>query len=228
MNLDVGFIFNYLWADMLRKFIYIVFAAFLIVNQANAQFQPERDPSRRTIGGNTGQDDDENSQDGETENEDDKKRPSIPSLIKVWELENQGARIKPSDLDTSLTFYHVYHPFEQLSISNIFTGNNGGAYQTNDFFKRSFNSDFYFTRSFDAYWLTPSQIQYFNTTTPYTVLDYTQSENRSKKNETRFNVIHAQNINRKLSFGLIYNQTKSQGQYADQENKFHNIGIQSS
>ncbi|HEY3371271.1 MAG TPA: putative porin [Prolixibacteraceae bacterium] len=211
---------------MSRKYIYIVLASLLIVIQANAQFRPEGNPSGQSIGGNSGQGSGtENSQDKEGEKEKQKNKPKIPSVIKVWELDQQGARIKPSELDTALTFFHVYHPFEQLTISNIYTGNNGGAYQTNDFFHRTFNSDFYFTRSFDAYWLTPSMIKYFNTTTPYTVLDYTQSENRSTKNETKFNVIHSQNVNKKLNFGLIYNQTKSQGQYPYQENKFHNIGI---
>lgn len=226
MNLDVVFIFNYLCAHMFGKYIYIVLAAFLIVSQAHAQFKPEGMPSGRSIGGNNGQNSgNQNSQNDESEKENKKDKPKIPSVIKVWKLDQNGSRIKPSELDTALTFFHVYQPFEQLTISNIFTGNNGGAYQTNDFFHRTFNSDFYFARSFDAYWLTPSQIKYFNTTTPYSLLDYTQSENRSTKNETRFNVIHAQNVNKKLNIEFIYNQTKSQGQYPRQENKFHNIGI---
>ena len=205
---------------MSGKYIYIVLAAFLIVIQANAQVRPGGLPSGGTTGGSPG-----GANQSEKNSEEKAKKPSIPSVIKVWELADQGSRMKPSELDTTLSFFHVYHPFEQRSISNTFTGNNGGAYQTNDFLKRTFNSDFYFSRSFDAYWLTPSQIQYFNTTTPYTVLDYTQSENRSSKNETRFNVIHSQNVNQKLNFEFIYNQTRSQGQYPEQENKFHNIGI---
>ncbi|HAH24987.1 MAG TPA: hypothetical protein DCL77_14745, partial [Prolixibacteraceae bacterium] len=214
---------------MFKKYIYIVLAGLLIVIQAHAQFRPEGNASGRSMIGNTGQGTgDETSPDNEQKKEKEKKKPRIPSVIRVWQLDEQGARIKPSQLDTALTFYHIYKPFEQQSISNTFTGNNGGAYQTDDFFKRTFNSDFYFAHSFDAYWLTPSQINFFNTTTPYSVLDYTQSENRNTKNETRFNVIHSQNVNKKLNFGLIYNQTKSQGQYAYQENKFHNIGIFSS
>lgn len=201
---------------MFRKYIYIIVAALLLVGQANAQFRPEslsRGQNQRT---------------GKPSKEDAKKakaKPKIPSIIKVWQLKDQGSRMSLSELDTTLTFYHVYQPFEQLSITNTFTGNNGGAYQTNDFFKRTYNSDFYFSRSFDAYWLMPANIQYFNTTTPYTVLDYTQSENRSRKNETRFNVIHSQNINKKLNFEFIYNQTKSQGHYPSQVNKFHNIAL---
>jgi len=209
---------------MSGKYIYIVLAAFLIVIQTNAQVRPGGLPSGGTMGGNTGSNTGAANQSTE-DSEEKAKKPSIPSVIKVWELADQGSRMKPSELDTTLSFFHVYFPFEQRTISNTFTGNNGGAYQSNDFLKRTFNSDFYFSRSFDAYWLTPSQIQYFNTTTPYTVLDYTQSENRSSKNETRFNVIHSQNVNQKLNFEFIYNQTRSQGQYPEQENKFHNIGI---
>ena len=226
MNVDVDFIFNYLCAIMPGKYIYILIAALLIGIQVNAQFRPEGLPSGRSIGGNFGQDQDSETLDQEEdENKEDVKRPGVPSVIRVWQLENQGSLLRPSELDTSLAFYHVYHPFEKRSISNTFTGNNGGAYQSNDFFKRTFLSDFYFARSFDAYWLMPVQIQYFNTTTPYSVLDYSQSDNKNVKNETRFNVIHSQNINQKLNFQLLYNQTRSMGQYARQETKFHNIGV---
>lgn len=214
---------------MAIKYIYIFIVALLVGYQANAQFRPEGVPSGRTLGGNNGQNQQNGSStDDDEEDKEEQKRPAIPSVIRVWQLEDQGARLKPSELDTALTFFHIYHPFEQRSISNTFTGNNGGAYQSNDFFNRTFNSDFYFARSFDAYWLMPNQIQYFNTTTPYSVLDYTQSENRSKKNETRFNVIHSQNVNKKFNLEFIYNQTKTQGQYARQENRFHNIALATS
>ena len=224
MNIDVGFIFNYLCVHMFGKYIYIVLATFLVVFQANAQFRPESLSTGQSLGGNAGRNN-SSEKSSEDDSQKEKKKPKIPSVIKIWELKDHGTWMKPSELDTTLSFYHVYHPFEQLSISNIFTGNNGGAYQTNDFFKRGSNSDFYFSRSFDAYLLDPSQIQYFNTTTPYSLLDYTQSENRSAKNETRFNVFHSQNVNKKFNFEFIYNQTRSQGQYAKQENKYHNIGI---
>jgi hypothetical protein len=206
---------------MFGKYIYIVFAALLIVIQTNAQFKPDGLPRGGNQGSATSSKDDSKKQK-------EKKKPKIPSVIKTWDLKDQGSRMNPTELDTALTFYHVFQAFDQLSISNTYTGNNGGAYQTNEFYKRTFNSDFYFARSFDAYWLTPSQINYFNTTTPYSVLDYTQSENRSSKDETRFNVIHSQNVNKKLNFEFIYNQTRSQGQYTNQANKFHNIGIISS
>jgi len=206
---------------MLKKYIYIVIAASLIAIQSNAQIRS----------GSNGQSDSEintNSNSKKAAKEKEKDKPKIPSVIKTWEVHQQGSLIEKAELDTALTFYHNYQPFNQKSISNTFTGNNGGAYITNDFFSRSYNSDFYFARSFDAYWLMPTQIKYLNTTTPYSLLDYTQSENRNTKNETRFNVSIARNVNKKLNFELIYNQTRSMGQYLYQENSFHNIGLVSS
>lgn len=210
---------------MLKKYIYIVTVALLVVIQANAQIRPGGSNTNRQ----QGQDMNRTSDSKKPSKEDtQKKKPKIPSLIKTWEVHEQGSLIQKSDLDTALTFYQVYEPIFQKSISSTFTGNNGGAYISNDFFKRTYNSDFYFAHSFDAYMITPSQIQYFNTTTPYSLLDYSQSENRMTKNETRFNVFLSQNVTKKLNFELIYNQTRSQGHYINQENRFHTIALVSS
>ncbi|MBA4411476.1 MAG: hypothetical protein C0397_18910 [Odoribacter sp.] len=222
--IDIGFRLYYLCADMFKKYNYIVIAALLIVFQANAQIRPTGSGNSRQIGSrNSNSENSENPSD--TESTDKKEKKKIPSVIKVWQVDDQGSLIRPAELDTTLWFYHNYLPFNQVSISNTFTGNNGGAYISNDFFKRTSNSDFYFARSFDAYWLNPSQIRYYNTTTPYSLLDYSQSENRMTHNETRFNVFHSQNINKNLNFEFIYNQTRSSGQYQNQENKFHSIGL---
>ena len=210
---------------MLKKYIYIVTATLLFVIQANAQIRPRgSNPYSKSSTDNS------SDSESETPSKENKEtiKPSIPSIIKTWEVEKTGSLITKTELDTTLAFYHIFQPFDQKSISTTFTGNNGGANITNDFFKRDFNSDFYFARSFDVFWLTPSQIRYFNTTTPYALLDYSQSDNKSKHNETRFNVFISQNINKKLNVELIYNQTRSQGQYLKQENKFHNIGLVSS
>lgn len=208
---------------MPKKYIYIVVALLLIVVQANAQVRPG-------ISTSNGQSTTDPNSDSSKESKEKKvkPKPKIPSVIRSWEVLEQGSLIRKAELDTTLTFYHNYHAFNQNSISNTFTGNNGGAYLSNDFFKRNFNSDYYFTHSFDAYWITPSQIKYLNTTTPYSVLDYGQSENRNTKSETRFNVFLSQNVTKKLNFEFIYNQTRTQGQYLNQENRFHNIVLGSS
>jgi hypothetical protein len=215
---------------MIRKFIYIIISVFLIAFQANAQFNQRNSGINSQSGSNANREEDPNGDpNGSAEKQKNiKDKPKVPSVIKSWSLLDQGSYIKTTELDTTLAFYHNYIPFNQKSISNTFTGNNGGAYLSNDFFNRESNSDFYFARFFDVYLLAPSQIQYLNTTTPYSTLDYSQSENRVEHNETRFNVLFSQNVNKNLNLEFIFNSTKSTGQYMFQENRFRNLGIVSS
>lgn len=152
----------------------------------------------------------------------------IPSYIHSWELKNNGALLEAYEVDTALNFFHLYNPIYQQSISNTFTGNLGGAYLSNNFFKREGDSDFYFYRNFDLYAKFPTDIRYFNTTTPYTLLDYSQSGNKNIKNETRFNAFHSQNVNEDFNFAFFFDQAKSTGHYEYQENKFHTVGLYSS
>jgi hypothetical protein len=152
----------------------------------------------------------------------------VPSFIHSWQLKNYGALLEETEVDTALNFFHNYNPIFQKSISNTFTGNLGGAYQSNNFFKRDGDSDFYFMRAFDLYAKLPQDIKYFNTTTPYTLLDYSQSENKNIQNETRFNAFHSQNVNKDFNFTFFYDQSKATGQYRNQENKYHTIGLYSS
>lgn len=205
---------------MFRKYIYIVFATLMSI-QLQAQIRQGSSIMNSQSSSQSGLQGD--SKQG-IEEKHEVKGPKIPSLIKTWEVDDQGSLITKTELDTALVFFHNYLPFNRKSISTTFTGNNGGAYISNDFFKRS-NSDFYFTRSYDTYFLKPAEIVYYNTTTPYSLLDYSQSENRLTHNETRFNVFVTQNVNKKLNLEFIYNQTRSQGQYQNQLNKFHNIAL---
>ncbi|MGV8095680.1 MAG: putative porin [Mangrovibacterium sp.] len=152
-------------------------------------------------------------------------RKSVPSIIRTWKLTDFGANIEETELDTSLNFFQVYDPAFQRSFSNTFTGNLGGAYLSNEFFNRDPYSDFYLYQSFDAYARFPEAVRYFNTTTPYTLLDYSQSENKNVRNESRFNVFHSQNANSKFNFAFLYDQARSAGQYQLQETKFHTIGL---
>lgn len=204
---------------MFRKYIYITISAILFVVQANAQYSPNGSSGNRQ--GNS-------EMDAKSSKNKTPEKPNVPSHIKTWKVGEHGSLISKNELDTTSTFYHIYQPIFQKSISSTFTGNNGGANISNDFFARNYASDFYFTHSYDCYWLTPDQINYFNTTTPYSTLDYSQSENRSSKSESRFNVLLTQNVNKKFNFGFMYNQTKSEGHYLNQLNKFHNIALISS
>jgi hypothetical protein len=70
----------------------------------------------------------------------------------------------------------------------------------------------------------------FNTIIPglLTLLDFSQSEHRTRKNETRFNVLHSQNVNPWWNFTFRFDQARSAGQYKNQEAKNNFVTLYSS
>ena len=219
-----GWTFNYLCPVMIRKITYTLSILLLV---AAGVFAQVREPGRNNFGSGSGGNRDPL---GETDEEDEleQEEKHILSIIRTWKLKDYGAKVDSFEVDTALSFFHVYHPISKRSISNTYTGNYGGAYLSNDYFERTNFSDFYFYNSFDAYATMPENIQYFNTTTPYTLLDYSQSENKNVQTESRFNVFHSQNVNKDFNFTFFYNQGKSTGHYRRQENKNSAIGLYSS
>jgi hypothetical protein len=155
------------------------------------------------------------------------KEKNVIPRVKAWRIDGYGAFIDSVRIDTLLKNYHNYNPVYKNTITNSYTGNYGGSYINNDFSKRTFQTEFYLLRTHDAYLLTPSQINFYNTTTPYTLLDYSQSEHRNQSNETRLNVLHSQNISPRLNVTFRYDMAKSDGQYNFQKNKNHFIALYS-
>jgi len=143
-------------------------------------------------------------------------KKQIDPEIQLWYLKDYGAFIDSIRLDTLQDYFHLYHPVFKDVITASYLGNYGTPYLNNNFFKREPETDFFFLKSREAYFLTPQKIKYYNTRTPYTLLDFSQSEHRTRKNETRFNILHTQNINPYLNFVFRFDQGKSAGQYKNQ------------
>jgi len=155
-------------------------------------------------------------------------KDTIKSSIGLWNLNGYGAFQDSTKLDTLHDVAHIFHPVYKKALTATYVGNYGTPALDNNFFNRNYNTQYFFWHSREAYILTPADIAYYNTTTPYTRLDYSQSENKSNNNETRFNVIHSQNINPFWNFTLRTNQEKSDGQYNAQESKNNFITLYTS
>jgi hypothetical protein len=144
------------------------------------------------------------------ESEEEVKKPSnIEPSIRLWKITDFGAFQDSLKLDTLLDNYQIYNPALKNSITSTYLGNYGTPALNNDFFDRNSNVDFLFFQSREVYMLTPAIIEYHNTKTPFTRLDFGQSGNKSVKNETRFNFLHTQNVNPYLNFTLQINMAKS-------------------
>ncbi len=148
--------------------------------------------------------------------------------IKLWYLDGFGAFKDSTKLDTLQDYFHLYHPVFKNTVTATYVGNYATPYLDNNFFNRKSNLDFYFLQTREAYLLTPQSIQYYNTRTPYTLLDFTQSEHRTRKNETRFNVLHSQNVSPWWNFTFRFDQARSAGQYKNQETKNNFVTLYSS
>ncbi|MBN2773838.1 MAG: putative porin [Prolixibacteraceae bacterium] len=160
--------------------------------------------------------------------EEQEEKTEIKSQIRVWELQGFGAFKHIIEIDTMQEGIQIFNPIYKNAITNTYTGNYGGAYENNNFFARNYNTDFLLFQTHDAYLLTPKNIIFYNTTTPYTLLDYSQSENKNLQNETRFNVLHTQNVTPDLNVTFRFDQARSEGQYNDQENKNNSITLYTS
>ncbi|MBW6536995.1 MAG: putative porin [Mariniphaga sp.] len=148
--------------------------------------------------------------------------------IKLWYLDGFGTFKDSTKLDTLQDYYHLYHPVFKNTVTATSVGNYATPYLDNNFFNRKSNLDFYFLQTREAYLLTPQSVQYYNTRTPYTLLDFTQSEHRTRKNETRFNVLHSQNVSPWWNFTFRFDQARSAGQYKNQESKNNFVTLYSS
>jgi len=152
----------------------------------------------------------------------------IKSEIKTWNLSRNGAFQDSVKLDTLQTNFQIYNPVYKRSITSTYVGNYGTPYLNNNFFGRNSSVDFFFLKTRDVYVLTPDSLKYYNTTTPYTLLEYSQSENKNRKSENRFNVLHSQNVSPYLNFTFLYDQAKSEGQYKNQSSKNSIVSLSSS
>ncbi len=156
------------------------------------------------------------------------KDKEVEPKIRLWYLNGYGAFQDSTKMDTLQDYFHLYNPVYKDALTVSYVGNYGTPALNNNFFKRQAKTNYFFLQSRDAYLLTPSTTKYYNTTTPYTQLDYSQSENKSRKSEIRFNVFHSQNVNPYLNFTFRYDQAKSLGQYNYQESKNNFITLYSS
>lgn len=153
----------------------------------------------------------------------------VDSEVKKWQLTGYGVFKDSLTIDTLLDNFQIYHPMYQKAITTSYVGNYGTPYMDNNFFNREIKDvSFFFAKSRQGYMLTPDRLEYYNTTTPLTKLDFSQSENKSRKSETRFNVFHSQNVNPFWNFTFRFDQAKSLGQYDWQETKNNFITLYSS
>ncbi|MCY1722395.1 putative porin [Prolixibacteraceae bacterium Z1-6] len=160
--------------------------------------------------------------------EKDTPKKEVVSHTKLWNIDGYGAFQDSTKLDTLHDYTHIFHPVYKKALTATYVGNYGTPAIDNNFFNRNYSTSYFFAQSREAYLLNPGNLEYYNATTPYTRMDYSQSENKSKNNETRFNVVHSQNISPFWNFTFRTNQEKSDGQFTSQQAKNNFVALYTS
>ncbi len=156
----------------------------------------------------------------------DAKKDTIVFKLKVYQFEGDYSRLKETKLDTVFADFQTYNPVLKRSVSAQTLGNIGASAQSNDYFQRSIDSkEFLFLRNYQAYQTYPQEIHFYNTTKPFTLLEYGQWFNNKPSGESWLRVFQTQNINKNLNVGFNYNSISSQGKYLSQEAKNSSLSL---
>ena len=154
------------------------------------------------------------------------KKDTVVFKMKVYQMLDGYSRLKETKLDTIFADFHNYNPVYRKAISAQTLGNLGSSAQSNDFFQRSIDSnEFLFLRNYQSYMTLPKDIHFYNTTKPFTLLEYGQWFNNKPAGESWLRVFQTQNINPAFNFGFSFNSISSQGKYLNQEAKDNSLNL---
>lgn len=154
------------------------------------------------------------------------KKDTIVFKMKVYQLQDGYTRLNNARLDTAFVDYQTYNPVLKKSLTAQTLGNLGASAQSNDYFQRSFDSnEFLFLKNYKYYGTWPKDIRFYNTTKPFTLLEYGQWFSNKPKGESWLKVFHTQNIFPSLNVGFSYNSISSQGKYLNQEAKDNSLNF---
>jgi len=145
-------------------------------------------------------------------------QPDTSVIIKAFRLNPLTRQADTVVFDTTMQEFYVYNHIYKNSFSNSFLGNNGQAYQSNDFLIRNTYSPFVFEKPFLAYLHSPFSINHFNTRKPFTRVEYVTFGSRDISEQV-IGAIHSQNFNEYTNFGLKYDLVASRGIYLNQGTK---------
>lgn len=155
------------------------------------------------------------------------KANKIEPLVKLWQLESDGAYKVRHYRDTTDMSSQILYPIYKKSIANSFTGNVGAANQSAIFAHRKPIQEFLFLQPYEAYISRPETHKFIDTRTPYTELNFSTGGNNNKE-ENILNTLLSRNINKNWNVGIMYNLISSDGQYQNQKHKVYDFTVFSS
>lgn len=155
------------------------------------------------------------------------KANKIEPLVKLWQLQADGAYKVRHYRDTTDMNRQILYPIYKKSIANTFTGNVGAGNQSAIFVHRKPIQEFLFLQPYEWYLNRPETHKFIDTRTPYTELNYSTGGNNNRE-ENILNTLFSRNINKDWNVSISYNLISSDGQYQNQKHKVYDFTLFSS
>jgi len=144
------------------------------------------------------------------------KRP--PTIIRTWTLPHPLAQADTTTVDTAYINFPMRNSITDYSLCNTWNGNIVSPLQSAVYFSRTRKTDLMFANQYDAYTITPQDVRFYNTTTPYSMISYQKGFATYKEdNDLRF--LCTGNINPRLNLGAGIIYLNGSGHYANQAGK---------
>lgn len=144
---------------------------------------------------------------------------AVPTIIRAWQLDAwTGVADTLASIDSSYIDYPMRDCLNDYSISNVTNSNLISPSQSRIYFARKKTTDFIFADAYTPYIITPQQVKYYHTTTPYSTIAYKKGfVTNLDQNDISFSFTG--NVTRRTNLGMTIDYLNSYGRFANQEGK---------
>lgn len=154
------------------------------------------------------------------------KEKQIPTVIHSWRLVD-GFITDSASMDTSYIDYPMKDVINRYSIANSYNGNLVSPIESKIYFDRQDKTGFLFANAYQPYLLTAEDVQFYNTTTPYSRVGYNKGF-KTYREENDIDFMFTGNVTPRFNLGLSLNYLNAVGHYASQSGKRFNGSVFSS
>lgn len=141
-----------------------------------------------------------------------------------WNIDRDYNRVKINPLDTTLADWRIDYVFYRKGVGDMALGGLGQSTQAVNWFDRSQERDFSFTRGYDAYTARLDNVPFYNGKKPLTNMLYIES-GQKRYREEHFELTHSQNIDPSTSANVSYKARSTMGRYDWQRTKNHVLSV---
>lgn len=136
--------------------------------------------------------------------------------LKTWHVEELTAAADTVTADTLHLNFQDDNPVDRFSIANSYNGNMLSPIESKIYFARPLPDNFLFGDAYFPYIRTINNINFYNTTTPFSNITY-KSGGSTFRWEEKIAFLFTANLSKRLNIGTTIDYTISHGEYNNQE-----------